>query len=121
MRRWWLMVAALCGAISLILGAVGRHGVTYVEGGRENWLYAERGLQFHTLALLAVALLPLSKSRWLRSAAWAFFVGIILFCGTLYLRALGQGGALSRLTPTGGTILIAAWLLLAIGAWRRTA
>ena len=118
MRRWWLTVAALCGAASLILGAVGRHGINYVEGGRDNWLYAERYLQFHTLALLALAFLPLSHSRWLRASAWAFFVGTIVFCGTLYLRAAGQGGALSRLTPSGGTILIAGWLLLAVGALR---
>jgi hypothetical protein len=60
MRRWWLTVAALCGAASLILGAVGRHGINYVEGGRDNWLYAERYLQFHTLALTSPPYMPRS-------------------------------------------------------------
>ena len=118
MRCLWLTVAALGGAASLVLGALGRHWISDVEGGRENLLYAERYLQFHVLALIALALLPLSRSRWLRGAAWAFSVGTIVFCGTLYLRAAGQGGALSRLTPMGGTVLIAAWLLFAVGAWR---
>lgn len=118
MQRVWLIVAGLSGAAAVVLGSVGSHGIPFEEGGRATWLVAERYHFLHTLALLLTALLPLGRSRWLRLAAWGFALGTLLFCVPVYLKAAGQGSALTSLAPVGGTLLIVAWLCLAIGGLR---
>jgi uncharacterized membrane protein YgdD (TMEM256/DUF423 family) len=54
----------------------------------------------------------------LRIAALAFCTGIVLFCGSLYLLALGAPRGFGAVTPIGGVALIAGWLALAWHAWR---
>ena len=118
MRRMWLIVAGVSGALAVVLGSLGSHAIPFADGGRETWLAAERYHFLHTLALLLTALLPLARSRWLRLAAWGFALGMLLFCVPVYLKAAGQGSALTSLAPMGGTILIVAWLCLALGGLR---
>jgi uncharacterized membrane protein YgdD (TMEM256/DUF423 family) len=118
MHPGWLIVAGLSGAASVVLGSFGSHGIAFAAGGREMWLLAERYHQVHTLALLGMALLPLARFRSLRAAAYAFALGILLFCVPVYLRAAGHEGPWAKLAPVGGTLLIGGWVLLAFGGWR---
>ncbi len=57
-------------------------------------------------------------ARLLVAAATCMGVGILLFCGSLYLLALGAPRALGMLAPAGGTAFLVAWVLFAIGIWR---
>ena len=41
--------------------------------------------------------------------------GTLVFCATLYLMALGAPRWLGAITPIGGSLMIAGWLVL---AWR---
>jgi uncharacterized membrane protein YgdD (TMEM256/DUF423 family) len=50
-------------------------------------------------------------------AGAAFALGLLLFCGAVYTLALG-GVSLGAVAPTGGTILMLAWLLLGLSALR---
>ncbi len=70
---------------------------------------------WHSLALLAVAAIAARApaSRWLTLAAVAFSAGIVLFSGTLFIRALTDLDWVSKATPVGGICFIAGWLLLA--------
>ena len=45
-------------------------------------------------------------------------LGIILFCGSLYTMALGLPRGVGIITPIGGALMIAAWLLLAWNAFK---
>ena len=51
----------------------------------------------------------------------AMLAGVAIFCGLLYVIALGGPGLrwLGRIVPIGGVSLIVSWLLLAIGALKR--
>jgi len=51
-------------------------------------------------------------------AGLGFILGTLLFCGAVYASALG-GIRLGSVAPTGGTILMLAWALLAVSALRR--
>ena len=44
--------------------------------------------------------------------------GTLVFCGGLYLAALGVTEALVPVVPLGGSALILAWLVLAVAALR---
>jgi len=51
-------------------------------------------------------------------AGWLIMGGITVFSGSLYLLAVTGTRWLGAITPFGGMALLAAWLLLAISAWR---
>jgi len=52
------------------------------------------------------------------TAAWAFVVGLMLFCGSLYGLAFGAPRWVGPITPLGGVSFMAGWMLLVVGAWR---
>ncbi len=75
---------------------------------------------YHALALLVVAW---ATTQWptkpVRLSGWLFVVGSVLFSGSLYVLALTGRTGWGAITPLGGALLIAGWLALAIGIWRR--
>ena len=112
---WWT-VAGVVGALGVILGAFGAHGLEGVVDaeGMERWHTASKYHLIHAVALLGVAAHPRKPSV----AGVLFTVGIAIFAGTLYLLAVTGVGVLGAITPIGGLCLIAGWVALA--AWPRT-
>jgi uncharacterized membrane protein YgdD (TMEM256/DUF423 family) len=111
--RTWLALAALVGAAGVALAAAAAHA------GMANAPLAQLSsefLLFHAPALVATAWLADRRGGALTHLAGAAFTcGLLLFSGTLALRAAGwQVG--SGLAPAGGVALIAAWLALAAAA-----
>jgi len=45
-------------------------------------------------------------------------VGMVLFCGLLYLRSMGGTVLWHGLIPMGGASLISAWVILCISVWK---
>ncbi|MGI8548131.1 MAG: DUF423 domain-containing protein, partial [Gemmatimonadaceae bacterium] len=70
------------------------------------------------LLLIGVIAMQAPGFGFLRAAGWLMTVGIVLFSGSLYLLAITGVRWLGAVTPLGGLAFIAAWLLLAIGAFR---
>ncbi len=105
------LLAALSGALAVIAGAYGAHGA---HGPAVEWLRTGAHYQLvHALAALALLGRPLG-----RAAGWCFVGGGALFAGTLYAMALGAPLWFGAITPLGGLLLIAGWLVLAVGALR---
>ena len=68
----------------------------------------------HGIALAALS--PHAATRLARTALLAMLGGAVLFCGSL---VAGHFHATSTaLAPLGGGLMIVAWLLLAVAAWR---
>jgi uncharacterized membrane protein YgdD (TMEM256/DUF423 family) len=67
----------------------------------------------HAAVLLWLAGSPRRGLGWAR---WLFLAGIVLFCGTLYLKAFALWPAAVALAPVGGTSFIAGWIVLAADA-----
>jgi len=113
MRRADLLalLAALSGAVAVIAGAYGAHGA---HGPAAEWLKTGSHYQLiHAVAALALLGRPLG-----RAAGWCFVAGGALFAGTLTAMALGAPLWFGAITPLGGLLLIAGWVVLAVGAWR---
>ena len=107
--RHFLMIAALSGLLAVALGAFASHGL---KGMLEPYLLQvfQTGVQYqfyHTLALLAVALLPQGPA--IRLAGWGFISGIVLFSGSLYVLALSGVHWLGAITPLGGCAFLTGW------------
>lgn len=117
--RIFIAIAGLYGALAVALAALGAHAFADLLVGKAA-LRFDTALRLHLVhapALLAVACAwPLSRSRWWLAAASLMATGTLVFCGGLYLAALGVTEALIPIVPTGGSALILAWLVLAVAA-----
>ena len=116
MARLFLLIGALSGALAVMLGAFGAHGLKakLSEKMLANYMTGVEYHFYHTLALLAIGLLALHlQSRLLVSGGWAFVIGIVLFSGSLYVMALTGITKLGMITPIGGLAFILGWVLLA--------
>ncbi len=108
----WLFVAGLSGALAIVAGAFGAHGL---RGRIDAGLLAafETGAHYHlvhSVALFALALALKAHPAWnLGPAAWAWLVGIALFSGSLYVMALTGIRPFGAITPFGGLAFIAGW------------
>ena len=80
-------------------------------------------LLFHALAVLAAVALTergLIHVRLGIVAAWGFVIAAALFAGDLTLRQYADHSLFPMAAPTGGTLLIVSWLMLAVSAaWPR--
>jgi uncharacterized membrane protein YgdD (TMEM256/DUF423 family) len=77
---------------------------------------------YHALALVFTGLWARRGGLLSNLAGLAFTLGIVFFCGTLYqpiAPAWARTIHITFLAPTGGMLLIAGWLLLALSALRR--
>jgi uncharacterized membrane protein YgdD (TMEM256/DUF423 family) len=111
-----LLGASALGVLAVSLGAFGAHAlkdVLVTNGRLDTYELAVRYHFYHTLALLAVAVLmdKYSTSR-LQYSALLFFIGVILFSGSLYLLCLVNISKIAVITPFGGVFLIAGWATL---------
>lgn len=110
----WLAIAAINMAAAVALGAFGAHAikarVTMEQLGW--WQTSTQYFFYHALGLLLIAILiRLGYST--QVPAWLIQAGILLFCGSLYLMALGAPRWFGAITPIGGTLMIIGWLWLA--------
>lgn len=84
---------------------------------------AARYQMYHAIALLIVGIIstiPQCSPRWLKYAAVAFILGIVLFSGSLYLLALTGITWLGAITPIGGVAFILGWCALIVAALKHS-
>lgn len=115
-----LALGAVSGAISVMLGAFGAHALKtrLSADALSAFQTAVQYQMVHSLALVAVGLWLVRHPEDMlsRYAAFAFCFGILFFSGSLYGLTLGGPRLLGPVTPIGGTLFIAGWLLFAIAA-----
>jgi uncharacterized membrane protein YgdD (TMEM256/DUF423 family) len=51
------------------------------------------------------------------AAAWLMLAGTLLFCGSIYARALGASPGIVGAAPYGGIAFMLGWLALAASPW----
>ena len=103
-----IALAGLMGAVGIVLAAAGAHVAP--GSGLDGAAYL---LLFHAAAILGGAALMQQGVLWrplalIVLAAWV--LGAVLFSGDIALRALAAHRLFPLAAPTGGFILIAAWL-----------
>ena len=109
-----IALAGLMGAGGIVLAAAGAHAAP--GAGLDSAAYM---LLFHAAAILGGAALMqqgVLARPWLVVVLAAWVVGAALFSGDIALRAFAGHRLFPFAAPTGGVILIAAWLALALAA-----
>lgn len=133
-------------ALSVALGAVAAHGIdrflstSYAGESREivgesipaarkyldDFKTASRYQMSHAIGLMLIGLMASRiRSRLLTVAGCCHLLGIIMFCGSLYVLALtahtlspSMRHALGLVAATGGMSFIVGWVLLGVAACR---
>lgn len=121
MNDRFLKIAFIAGALAVALGAFGAHALKEMLQEQELQTY-QTAVQYHFYHVLALAVTGLLqfhyRGKWLLYAGNLFILGLLLFCGSLYLmsclKAAGFTGVswLGAITPLGGVAFIAGWLAL---------
>ena len=112
--RILVVLAAVMGADGVMLAAASAHQADAARLGSASSM-----LLFHASAVLATVALAeraMINARIGLAAAFGFVVAAALFAGDLTLRQYAGDGLFPMAAPTGGTLLIASWLALAVAA-----
>lgn len=118
-QRKTLLTAVIFGGLAVAIGAFGAHALKPLleaNARTETFELAVRYQFYHSFAMLfAGVLMQHFPSRQIGRAALCFAVGIVIFSGSLYTLSLSGMRILGAVTPIGGILFIAGWLLLFIG------
>lgn len=109
------IIAAINGFLAVALGAFGAHGLEgkISESAIATWEKAVLYQMFHTVSILAVAIMMFKYNTGsLLAAGYLFFIGIILFSGSLYIYSTTGVKALAMITPFGGVFFLIGWVVL---------
>lgn len=121
MARRLLMAAALLVALATVAGAFGAHALKGVLSPERMSTYqtAVQYQFFHAAGLFSLGLLANRYPHRLIHVAGALLLaGILIFSGSLYLIVAGAPSWLGAITPVGGLLMIAAWLVAALALRR---
>ena len=116
--RILVVLAAIMGADGVMLAAASAH-----QADASRLASASSMLLFHASAVLAAVALAeraMIHARIGLAAAFGLVIGASLFAGDLTLRQYAGHGLFPMAAPTGGTLMILGWLILAVAAaWPR--
>jgi uncharacterized membrane protein YgdD (TMEM256/DUF423 family) len=123
MHKGFLVAGSALGALAVILGAFGAHGLKKIVPP-ETVTTFETGVRYqfyHCFALILVAILAERfNAAWMNYAGYAFITGILLFSGSLYLLTILKATAtvglngIGAITPIGGLFLVAGWVCMVV-------
>ena len=124
MKKKIIVTASALGALAVIAGAFGAHEL---EGSISPknlaiWHTAVEYQFYHAGALGLLSTLTRYRIKIIQHAYYLFLAGIILFSGSLYLLAcinlidISWLPILGPITPIGGLLLIAGWVILGLAA-----
>jgi uncharacterized membrane protein YgdD (TMEM256/DUF423 family) len=119
-RKVLLSAAGVSLLLATIAGAVGSHALTFADNqALHSFETAVQFQFFHGLGVIAIADVGLTGRRGaVRAvAAWLMIAGTVLFCGSIYARALGAPGGIVGAAPYGGVAFMVGWLALAASPW----
>jgi uncharacterized membrane protein YgdD (TMEM256/DUF423 family) len=116
--RILIILAGIMGVDGVVLAAASAH-----QADASRLAPASSMLLFHSSAVLAVVALAERGVIHVRigvAAAFGFVIAAALFAGDLTLRQYAGHSLFPMAAPSGGTLLILSWLVLALAAaWPR--
>jgi len=116
--RMIALAGTLLAFFAVLLAAMGSH-LFDMNGLQGIWQTASNIHLFNAAGLLGLAaLLVKLDSGPLKWGAWMIVFGTLIFCGSIYLHVI-TGHTIPVVTPSGGMLMMAGWLLSALAFIRR--
>lgn len=109
------LAASLLAGVGVALGALGAHALSdaLTASQLETFAVAVRYQMWHSIAVLAISISG-PKPRQFALAGTLLLLGAVLFASSLYALVLLDVKWVVYLTPLGGAIMIAGWIVLAL-------
>lgn len=114
-----MLTALVLGALAILLGAFGAHGLKKILSPDQlnSFEIGVRYQIYHALFLLFLAQTNFITDSQKKIVFLLILIGIIFFCGSIYLLATStitniKVKFLGPLTPIGGFFLISSWIWL---------
>jgi uncharacterized membrane protein YgdD (TMEM256/DUF423 family) len=119
MAKLFLIVGSILGATGVMIGAFGAHALKNLlesSGRLETFETAVKYQFYHALALILLGILMNNQQHSLyQYSGYSFIIGTLIFSGSLYALCLSGITKFGMITPIGGVLLIAGWILLMLG------
>jgi uncharacterized membrane protein YgdD (TMEM256/DUF423 family) len=115
-----LSISGLSLLVATLAGAVGSHALTFADAqALRSFETAVQFQFFHGLGIVAIVLVGVAgRAGFVRgAAAWLMVGGTVLFCGSIYARALGAAPSIVGVAPFGGVAFMVGWLAFAVSPW----
>lgn len=127
MDKHIIITASVFGMLAVIAGAFGAHALKAVLAAEQlqTWQTAVQYQFYHVFALLFLAVFAQQNSNYTNAAFYLFTFGIIFFSGSLYLLSCRYAfnwnwvKVLGPVTPIGGLLFIAGWVMLLLAALKQ--
>ncbi|RNL56514.1 DUF423 domain-containing protein [Pedobacter jejuensis] len=124
MNKRIILTASFFGAVAVLLGAFGSHGLKSLvdASSLEIWQKGVNYQFYHTFALLYLSTFARYRNKLINIAYFCFTFGIVLFSGSLYLLAtrsilnIGFVDVIGPITPIGGLLFVLGWIMLFFAA-----
>jgi uncharacterized membrane protein YgdD (TMEM256/DUF423 family) len=114
-----ILIAAIIGAVAIVLGAFGAHALKKVLSDSQLTTFevGVRYQMYHALFLMLIANLNYITLKDKTIIMYLVIIGVILFSGSIYLLSTSlitkiKTTLLGPLTPIGGLFLMASWIYL---------
>ena len=119
--KLFLFIGSIFAAVSILFGAFGAHFLKEKLSSDQLVVFevATRYMMYHSFGLLIFGLLGyILNEETINVPGIMMIFGIIIFSGSLYLVSLGGFKKFGMITPIGGVVLIASWLLFAYNIYK---
>jgi len=115
-QQTFIITAASFGMLSVIFGAFGAHALKKILSNDQLKSF-ETGVKYQMYHAIVLLTLGMSSSTMNAAIYWCFTIGIILFSFSIYSLVLSDAKGkklkiLGPVTPLGGLLLVAGWILL---------
>lgn len=127
MDKQIVITASIFGMVAVMAGAFGAHALKAILAAEQlqTWQTAVQYQFYHVFALLFLAVLGQQNNGYASAAFYLFTFGIIFFSGSLYALSLryalnwNWAKVLGPITPIGGLLFIAGWVMLLMAALKQ--
>ena len=111
----WILIGSLLGLIGILLSYFGAHLFkNKIEDGFFH--YYQQGtdyLMYYTIVIILVQFIINSYNySSINYVGWLFLSGVLIFSSSLIMIAFTSNKSFGMITPIGGTLLTAGWIVL---------
>lgn len=125
MQRNFLFTGAIFGLFAVIIGAFAAHGLKPLldRMAIESFETGVRYQMYHALLLLLLGGFGFLSPKAEKAVFYLLLFGVLLFSGSIYALSTNSLTAvdfrsIALLTPIGGTLMIVAWIILAVNFYK---
>ncbi|MBD3107046.1 DUF423 domain-containing protein [Bacillus sp. AGMB 02131] len=120
--KLFITLGAVNGFLAVALGAFGAHMLEgrIPEKYIATWETAVQYQMFHAVGLLVIGLLAwkLGTLPAINCSGYLMLAGIIFFSGSLYTLSVTQISILGAITPIGGVLFLASWVMMIVAVFK---